>query len=112
RLRERSIEELARHHIFPREFLQENLNLDEPESSEILINNLGNITFVHKDINSEIGDSSPTDYLQRYSASLETHFIPSDRNLWTVEQYTTFLQYRVRQIYRGAKQHFADIVEN
>jgi len=111
RLRERSEDELTKHHIFPREFLLENLNLDETEIGESHIDNLGNITLIHKDVNSEIGDSPPSEYLPQYSASLEAHFIPSDRNLWTIEQYTTFLEYRVRQIYRSARQHFANIVE-
>jgi hypothetical protein len=110
-LHQRGIEELAKHHIFPREFLQENLSLDEPEISEIYINNLGNITIIHKNVNEAIGDQSPSDYLPDYQRSIEAHFIPSDKNLWTVDQYFTFLEYRIRQIYTAMKEHFGDIVE-
>jgi len=32
-------------HIFPREYLERELNIDDPDDREIKINNLGNITF-------------------------------------------------------------------
>jgi hypothetical protein len=112
RLRERKVDELARHHIFPQEFLFQNLDVDEPETMEVYSSNLGNITLIHKDVNSEIGEKSPFDYLMDYESSLKSHFIPTDKNLWTVEQFNTFLRFRVRQIYTSAKMHFGDIVES
>jgi len=106
----RSVNELARHHIFPKDFLQEELDLDDPEISETYINNLGNITWIQKGVNSEIGETPPSEYLSDYEDSLEAHFIPSDKNLWTIDQYATFLDYRIRQICASAKRHFGDIV--
>jgi hypothetical protein len=104
-LHRKSIKELAKHHIFPQEFLNKNLNPDDPDAKEILINNLANITFINKNINSEIEDS-PEEYLPNYINCLLKHFIPSDKNLWKLEQYSTFLEYRIRQIYLVAKETF------
>jgi len=104
-LHRKSIKELAKHHIFPQEFLNKNLNPDDPDAKEILINNLANITFINKNINSEIEDS-PEEYLPNYINCLLKHFIPSDKNLWKLEQYSTFLEYRIRQIHLVAKETF------
>lgn len=110
-LRESNIDRVARHHIFPREFLQANLSLEEPETSEVFLSNLANITFIHKDINSEIGDTSPSEYLPRYATSVEKHFIPTDVNLWGINQYSTFLDYRIRQIFAEGKKYFTEIFD-
>lgn len=56
--------DLAKHHIFPKEFLEQSLVIDDPTDKEIMINNLGNITFIHKSINSEIGDLLLTKRMQ------------------------------------------------
>lgn len=102
---------LARHHIFPREFLEQNLSPEDPETKEVLINNLANVTFIHKDVNSEIEDKPPEDYLTDYISSAKKHFIPIDINLWKIEQYTTFLEYRIREIYCAGKNLFGEIFE-
>lgn len=102
---------LARHHIFPKDYLEKNLELDEPETKEIMINNLSNITFIHKDINSEIEDTPPEEYLNEYISSAKKHFIPTDSNLWSINQYNTFLEYRIRQIYAAGKKYFGDIFD-
>jgi len=110
-LSRRKLVELARHHIFPREYLEQNLNPEDQDTKEILINNLANITFIHKDINSEIEDKPPHEYLSDYIDSAKKHFIPTDSDLWKIEQYTTFLEYRIRQIYLAGKEIFEDIFE-
>lgn len=110
-LSKRSSSELARHHIFPKEFLEQNLNPEDPEEKEFLISNLANITFIHKDINSEIEDKPPKDYLPEYIESAKKHFVPSDKNLWTIEQYNTFLEFRINQIYLAGKEIFKEIFE-
>ena len=102
---------LAKHHIFPKEYLERELNIDDPDDREILINNLGNITFIDKYINSEIGDEPPESYLSRYRSSAEKHFIPTDRNMWKLDQYRTFLEYRIREIYSAGKDLFNEIFE-
>jgi len=110
-LKQTSLSELARHHIFPKEYLERELNIDEPDDREIKINNLGNITFIHKGINSEIGDTPPMDYLDDYIHYAKKHFIPTDKNLWKLEQYQTFLEYRVTEIYSTGRRVFNDIFE-
>lgn len=110
-LSQREFAYLARHHIFPKEFLEENLEFEEPDTKEILINNLANITFIDKDINSEIEDKSPEEYMEDYINSAKKHFISPDKNLWSIDQYSTFLEYRIRQIYSTGKKFFSDIFE-
>ncbi|MBC7109733.1 MAG: DUF1524 domain-containing protein, partial [Archaeoglobi archaeon] len=87
------------------------LNVDDPDDREILINNLGNLTFIHKDINSEIGDTPPIDYLNQYIDYANKHFISTDKNLWKLEQYQTFLDYRIKEIYSTGKEIFTEIFE-
>jgi hypothetical protein len=110
-INKRSLNELAAHHIFPQEFLTVNLNIDEPDTKEVLINNLANITFIHKDINSEIEDKPPEQYLEDYIDSAKKHFISTDKNLWKLEQYTTFLEYRIKQIHICGRELFQTIFE-
>ncbi|MDM7911876.1 MAG: DUF262 domain-containing protein [Methanotrichaceae archaeon] len=110
-LKSRDYSKLARHHIFPKEFLDSNLNLDEPDASDVMISNLGNITFINKDVNSEIEDSPPEEYMPQYIEAAKKHFVPMERNLWTLDQYNTFLEYRVRQVHSCSKALFPDIVE-
>jgi len=85
-LSQRKFNELAKHHIFPKEFLEQNLELEEPDAKEALINNLANITFIHKDINSEIEGHPPQEYMEDYIDSARKHFIPTDKNLWSIDQ--------------------------
>ncbi|HHT9126483.1 MAG TPA: GmrSD restriction endonuclease domain-containing protein [Candidatus Brocadiia bacterium] len=103
--------ELARHHIFPKEFLETQLKIDDPDDREILINNFANVTFIHKDINSEIGDNSPETYMNGYIQSAKNHFIPTDKTLWELDQYQTFLDYRIKEVYRAGKDMFKEIFE-
>jgi len=110
-LRSRKFTELAKHHIFPKEYLEQKINPEDPDTKEILINNLANITFIHKDINSEIEDKPPHEYLKEYIDSAKKHFIPTDNTLWRIEQYDTFLNYRIKQIYSTGKEIFGDIFE-
>lgn len=110
-LSRRKLNDLARHHIFPKDFLSQILTPEDPEMKEFLINNLANVTFVHKDINAEIEDRPPMEYLNEYIGSAQKHFIPTDSNLWKIEQYETFLEYRIKQIYLTGKEFFPIIFE-
>lgn len=110
-LDQRNFTDLARHHIFPAEFLEQNLELEEPEAKEVFISNLANITFIHKDINSEIEATPPEQYLPSYINSAQKHFIPTDKNLWSINHYATFMEYRIRQIHAMGKKFFGDIFE-
>ena len=85
--------------------------MEEQDEKEMLINNLANLTFIHKDINSEIEDTPPDEYLNKYINSAKNHFISTDTNLWKLEQYPTFLEYRIRQIHMAGKKLFGGIIE-
>ena len=91
--------------------MERNLSPEDQDTKEALVNNLANITFIHKDINCEIEDKPPSEYLGDYVASAKVHFVPTDNNLWKIEQYATFLEYRITQIYSAAKEIFPSIFE-
>lgn len=110
-LSQSSLKELARHHIFPKDYLEKELDIDNPDDWATAINNLGNITFIHKDINSEIGDNTPEKYMEKYMDSAKKHFIPIDENLWKINQYQTFGEFRSSEIYRVGCQSFSEIFE-
>lgn len=108
-IRVRPFDNLDRHHIFPRDFLRENLEIEGDR--DILINNIGNITFIKKEIDSAIGNTPPSEYLPRYRSYIEKHFIPMDENLWKLETYETFLRARIDKIYLKAREFYPEIFE-
>ena len=108
-IKSRRLDELAKHHIFPREYLEEkgsNIVPDEPREKEGFISGLGNITFINKQLNAEIGERPPCEYLYDYKKSIEKHFIPSDTSLWELDKFEQFKEERVRKIYEALKRHF------
>jgi len=105
------LNEIARHHIYPKDFLENKLDIEDPDEKEIEINNLGNITFIHKDINSEIGEEPPESYMNKYIESAKKHFISSDEALWKYSKYREHLEYRVNEICRVGKVLFKEIYE-
>ena len=107
RLKIRPFDGLDRHHIFPRDFLRENLEIED--SRDIIINNIGNITFVKKEVNSEIGSKPPYEYLPKYKAYIDKHFIPMDENLWRLETYEAFLKAGIDIIYLKAHEFYPEI---
>ncbi|AIG98447.1 hypothetical protein AFULGI_00016880 [Archaeoglobus fulgidus DSM 8774] len=109
KIAETPFDDLAKHHIFPKDYLKRELVVEEEENMDISINNLANITFVDKRINSEIGDKAPKEYLPNYSLSLNKHFIPRDENLWTIETYEAFLEGRISLIWSKAKELYPSI---
>lgn len=108
-IKECNMKELEKHHIFPRDYLKENMSFETDEDEEKKINCLGNITFINKNVNIEIGDSPPKDYLPNYLNALEGHFIPDDESLWTIDNYESFLEERLNLIYSAGKRYFSDI---
>jgi hypothetical protein len=92
---------LAIHHIFPRGFLEdqpEDQRIDEPEK----INSLANLTFINRSHNSAKGEKPPEEYLGGLPPeSLSQHFIPTDKRLWKIEKYETFLKERAKLIWEA-----------
>lgn len=110
----RDLKELERHHIFPREYLQVELELDDledPDKMEVEISNLANITFVLKEINAAINDTPPISYMPQYIERAKLHFIPEDRGFWTKEAYDSgeFQAARLKLIFESAQKYFPNV---
>lgn len=116
-IRSKKWEKLSKHHIFPKEYLKRNierLDVEDLEEEIKLINNLGNITLIDKNRNSEIGDKPPSLYLSQMqnfvlTRILKAHMIPEDRNLWNIEHYYDFLRERIKLIKKYTSLHFSKI---
>lgn len=106
-IRTRKIEDLAKHHIFPSDFLRKSeIVPDDPREKGIFISGLGNITFINKEINSEIRDTPPKEYLDDYKQTIEKHFIPTKSSLWRLENFEEFKKVRVHKMYLAMKEYF------
>lgn len=84
--------QLELHHIFPQARLKA-IGCNKQE-----INALANFCFLTKDSNLKIGKRLPEDYFNEIDetnpGSLESQWIPMDRNLWKLENYFDFLEAR------------------
>ncbi len=80
------------HHIFPKDLLY------KAGKSKAIVNALGNYAFLTKDTNIAISNSAPVDYFPVYRekcpGAMDTHWIPSDPELWKIENYEKFLEAR------------------
>ena len=90
---------LELHHIFPRAYLRRN-GVTAKDA-----NNMGNIAFQTRETNRAIGSSPPVEYMPEVAAkwpgALESQWIPTDPELWRVENYHRFLEER-RQLLADA----------
>jgi hypothetical protein len=93
---------LVIHHILPKENERVRNILRDPETW----NHLGNLTFIDRGRNEQIGDSLPEDYLPTIdSRALEEHFIPTDRPLWKPEGYKKFIETRMDTIQKALEDY-------
>ncbi len=80
------------HHIFPKDLLY------KAGKSKAIVNALGNYAFLTKDTNITISNRPPEEYFPIYRekcpGAMDTHWIPSDPNLWKIENYEKFLEAR------------------
>ncbi|MCO5177703.1 MAG: hypothetical protein M9890_12150 [Thermomicrobiales bacterium] len=93
---------LQMHHIFPRALLYKHgYKMDE-------VNSLANFTFLTQETNLIVSDKDPAEYLERYAqlhpGAIESHWIPTDRRLWRIENYLEFLAARRELLARAANQ--------
>ena len=83
---------LEMHHIFPRAYLRRS------GVSANDANNIGNIAFQTGETNRAIGSSPPVEYMpeitKRWPGTLESQWVPTDPELWKVENYHRFLETR------------------
>jgi len=102
---------LTRHHIFPQNFLDQEVPEDDPATE--WVHSAANITWVNDAINAEIGDTPPSEYIGKEVPLEEArhHFIPLDTpHLLQAEHYEDFLGERMRMIFQATQDEFAPIV--
>ena len=81
------------HHIFPQALLKNNHCPKEK------INDIANLCIISGKANRKISDKSPSDYIpsiieRQGEEALTKQCIPTDRDLWKIENYDKFLQER------------------
>ena len=83
---------LEMHHIFPRAYLRRN------GVSANDANNIGNIAFQTRETNRAISDRPPEEYMpevaESWPGTLESQWVPTDPELWRVENCHRFLEER------------------
>ena len=96
------------HHIFPKKILY------EAGYSRAQVNALANYTFLTKDTNIAISASQPKDYFPVYMAktpgAMETHWIPMDPELRSVDRYLDFLEERRKLLAKSANTFLTDLL--
>jgi len=109
------ISDLHKHHIFPRDQMKEILfgskTVSEEELTRKGVNGLGNITLIKSNVNSEISERHPFEYLREYERELVGHFIPQNPILWNYKNFEKFIQTRIESIYRFLKNKYIDIIK-
>lgn len=97
--------QLHLHHIFPKSLLYQH------GYSRPAVNALGNFTFLTQETNLDVSNKPPADYLPQYlekhPGTIESHWIPTDPELWKIENYYTFLDRR-RELLAEAANAFLD----
>ncbi len=96
---------LELHHVFPKTLLYEH-DYKRPD-----VNAIANFTFLTKETNLHLTNRAPEDYfekvMRKQPGTLQTHWIPMDRELWRVENYLEFLTAR-RELLAKAANHFLE----
>jgi hypothetical protein len=95
-LTERHFNELARHHIFPKD------QLKTVTDEEAMINHIGNLTFIDKTLNEDLQNKLSDEYLPTFNKDiLKKHFIPLDEKLWKIQNYEKFVEQRTELMWQG-----------
>lgn len=92
------------HHIFPK------ARLYEHGYSRVEVNAVANFCFLTQDTNLKIGAKLPSRYMaeiaDRMPEALASQWIPMDRSLWRLENYSEFLAERRRLLAKAANGFF------
>ena len=102
------------HHIFPQSLLYQN-GFDSNNHVHIqFVNAIANRAFLTGETNLEISNRLPEEYLpeveEKYPGALESQLIPSDRNLWKLENYRDFLSARRELIAQKLDEYLDSLV--
>jgi hypothetical protein len=49
--------------------------------------------------------------MRTYIEAAKRHFVPTDENLWRIEQYQTFLKYRAGEMYAAGRKFFQEVFQ-
>jgi hypothetical protein len=97
------------HHIFPKHMLYQH------KHSKALVNALSNYTFLTKETNLKISDTEPSVYIPEYlkanPGAVESHWMPTDQQLFQVGNYVRFLEKR-RELLAESANKFLDSLIN
>lgn len=98
------------HHIFPQEYML------SQGKDRYDYNKIGNFVALSKDINIKIGKTPPNEYLINYKNygsnitdlenNLRENCLPTDLELWKIENYEEFLNYRTNKIAELIKKYY------
>ena len=92
-------------HIFPKALLY------KIGYSRADVNAIGNFTFLTQETNLKVSDRDPSEYWEGFAnkqpGAVESHWIPTDRELWKIENYKDFLAAR-RELLANAANEFLD----
>ena len=90
------------HHIFPKDLLY------KAGKSKAIVNSLANYAFLIKETNIAISNRSPEEYIPEYRkkcpGAIDTHWIPDNPALLTIDQYEAFLEQRRILLAKAANQ--------
>ena len=97
--------QLHLHHIFPKSLLYE-AGHSRPD-----VNSLANLTFLTAKTNQEVSNRDPAEYMPEYLAkhagAVESHWMPVDPELWSIDRYHDFLAAR-RELLAAAANRMLD----
>ena len=100
--------QLELHHIFPKAQLY-GKEYPRPE-----VNALANFCFLTKETNLWISDSLPEEYFplvqREYPGALESQWVPTDPDLWKIENYPDFLAERRRLLAAETNRRMEDLL--
>lgn len=92
---------LQKHHIFPKAFLYKKLNSSN-SIHKALVNEISNMSFITQQSNIEILASDPAIYLPKIDQmQLRKQFVPTNEELYTIENYQLFLEERRKLLCNG-----------
>lgn len=101
--------QLHLHHIFPKSLLY------GAGYSKEEVNSLANFTFLTAETNQAVSNRDPAEYLPEYAAKhagvLESHWIPMDSTLWSVNRFSDFLDARREALAAAANQMLNHFLE-
>jgi len=104
-----SMGSLHLHHIFPKSLLYE-YGYSRPE-----VNALANFTFLTQEANLKVSNRDPADYIpeimKNHPGAIESHWIPTDPELWKIENYLDFLEARRNLLAQAANEFLDGLLE-